>query len=68
MAQPHRADLLILLSWMVTSEVQLQRSEVLLGGLGRLIQAGDIVSEASRGCEWADPETQGLGEEDQENL
>ena len=68
MAQPHRADLLILLSWVVTSEVQLQKSEVLLGGLGRLIQAGDIVSEASRGYEWADPETQGLGEEDQENL
>ena len=40
MAQPHRADLLILLSWVVTSEVQLQRSEAILGGLGRLIQAG----------------------------
>ena len=39
-AQSHRADLLILLFWVVTSEVQLQRSEAILGGLGRLIQAG----------------------------
>ena len=56
MAQSHGADLLILLSWVVTSEVQLQRSEAISGGLGRLIQAGGHgvrgQQGAQVGCSW----------------
>ena len=80
MAQPHRADLLILLSWVVTSEVHLQRSEAFLGRIAHIELPAwslkpegwyglqDMVSEVSKVCEWAAPGSQGLGQEDQKNL